>query len=81
MPNGHSTTIEVGGAVITSIANPVTLTVNNNRIIADNHLSVKVTREGVIIELWDDARNEYRESKQFLFSDYTAFSTPAKDER
>jgi hypothetical protein len=42
---------------------------------------VKVTHEGVIIELWDDAKNEYRRSTQFLLTDYAAFSTPAKDDR
>jgi hypothetical protein len=33
MPNTHRVTIEVGGAVVTSTARPVTLTIDNDRII------------------------------------------------
>ena len=51
--------IHADGLNFTETTKPVMLVVKNDSIPACDHIEIKVTSEGVIIERWDDVNNRF----------------------
>ncbi len=60
--------IQVNGAYCSETTHLVTLIVTNPHLPAEDHIEVKVSREGVIIERWDVANKRFVNAYQVTFA-------------
>jgi len=58
----------------------VTLVITNGHIAPANHVEVKVTTDGVMVELWDAEQNCYRNAYMVTFADHFTAETEPLDE-